>query len=178
MRREIRVAGFGGQGIISIGILIAVAAGKYEGKQVAQTQSYGPEARGGACKTEVVLADEEIDYIKALSPDVLVVMSQPALDRYVADIDPESTVVILDETLIQNIPANLKKIVKVPATMIAEERLGNRVAANVLMLGVVAKIAGIVGYEACRHAVRDNMPARFLERNLQALEAGYSYFSA
>jgi len=119
MRQEIRIAGFGGQGIISMGILLAVAAGKYEGKEVAQTQSYGPEARGGACKTEVVLADGEIDYIKALHPDFLVVMSQPALDKYVSGIDPEGATLVVDETLVQNVPANIKKLVKVPATKIA-----------------------------------------------------------
>jgi 2-oxoglutarate ferredoxin oxidoreductase subunit gamma len=177
MRQELRIAGFGGQGVISMGILLAVAAGKYEGKEVAQTQSYGPEARGGACKTEVVLADEEIDYIKALNPDFLVVMSQPALDRYVNGIDPERATVVIDETLVQNVSATIRKLVKVPATKIAEEQLGNRVVANIVMLGVIARISNLAGYDACRQALIDTMPARTLEKNLQALDAGYHYVS-
>jgi 2-oxoglutarate ferredoxin oxidoreductase subunit gamma len=175
MRQEIRIAGFGGQGIISMGILLAVAAGKYEGKEVAQTQSYGPEARGGACKTEVVLADGEIDYIKALNPDFLVVMSQPALDKYVSGIDPEYATLVVDETLVQQVPASIKKLVKVPATKIAEEQLGNRIVANIVMLGVIAKISSFVGLDACKRALIDNMPARTVEKNLQALDKGYNY---
>lgn len=177
MRQEIRIAGFGGQGIISMGILLAVAAGKYEGKEVAQTQSYGPEARGGACKTEVVLADGEIDYIKALNPDFLIVMSQPALDKYVGGIDPEYATLVVDETLVQNVPASIKNLVKVPATKIAEEQLGNRIVANIVMLGVIAKISSFVGLDACKRALIDNMPARTVEKNLQALDMGYNYVS-
>jgi 2-oxoglutarate ferredoxin oxidoreductase subunit gamma len=175
MRQEIRIAGFGGQGVISMGVLLAVAAGKYEGKQVAQTQSYGPEARGGACKTEVVLADEEIDYIKTLNPDFLVAMSQPALDKHLSGVDPDRALVMIDETLVHNVPAQIKHLVRVPATKIAEEQLGNRVVANIVMLGVIARISNLAGYDACKRALMDTMPARTLAKNLQALDTGYRY---
>jgi len=175
MRQEIRIAGFGGQGVISMGILLAVAAGKYEGKEVAQTQSYGPEARGGACKTEVVLADEEIDYIKTLHPDFLVVMSQPALDKHLSGIDREHALVIVDETLVHNVSPDIRNLIRVPATRIAEEQLGNRVVANIVMLGVIARVANVAGYDSCRRALIDTMPARTLEKNLQALDTGYRY---
>ena len=83
MRNEVIFAGFGGQGVVKAALLLALAAGLHENKEVAQTQSYGPEARGGACRSEVVISDEEIDYIKALNIDSFVVMSQPALDKYI-----------------------------------------------------------------------------------------------
>ena len=110
MRKEILLAGFGGQGIISIGILIACAAGKYGGKHVAQAQSYGPEARGGACKAEVVIDDGEIDYIKTLDPNVFIVMSQLALDQYIGRIDPEKGIVIADSSLVTDIPSNYRNV--------------------------------------------------------------------
>ena len=90
MRKEVKMAGFGGQGIVLMGVILAEAAGYYEDLEVAQTQSYGPEARGGACRAEVVLSDEIIDYTKTLNPDVFIAMSQPALDRYLPEIDSES----------------------------------------------------------------------------------------
>lgn len=175
MRQEIRFAGFGGQGVISMGIAMALAAGKYENKQVAQTQSYGPEARGGACKTEVVISDQEIDYIKAIRPDILVVMSQPALDRYVVDIDPDQSLLIVDDTLIDRVPESIKRVVKVPATQIVEERFGSKVAANVFLLGVLIRLSGVVSYENCKKALLEIMPARTWDVNTAAMDAGYQY---
>ncbi|MHB1651312.1 MAG: 2-oxoacid:acceptor oxidoreductase family protein [Desulfitobacteriaceae bacterium] len=175
MRQEIRLAGFGGQGVISMGIIIANAAGKFEEKEVAQTQSYGPEARGGACKTEVVLSDREIDYIKTLKPDIFVAMSQPALDKYVGDLDGEKSLLIVDSTLVDSIPSHLKSVYKVPATKIAEEELGLRVVANVFMLGALVRISGLVTYDSCQKALTENMPVRTLDENLSAFQAGYQY---
>lgn len=175
MRQELRIAGFGGQGVISMGILIATAVGKYEGKEVAQTQSYGPEARGGACKTEVVISEEEIDYIKALQPDVLVAMSQPALDKYVVDIDAQKCLVIVDNTIVDNVPATIRRVVRIPATKMAEEQIGDRVVANVLMLGAVTQLSNFLSYETARQAIADNMSPKTLEKNLKAFEIGYQY---
>lgn len=178
MRQEIRLAGFGGQGIISLGIILAVAAGKFESMQVAQTQSYGPEARGGACKAEVVISDTEIDYIKALRPNVMMVMSQPALDKYVVDIDPVTTVVLVDSTLVERVPAELKHVVRVPATRIAETQLKSRLAANIIMLGAMVKTIGYIPPEACRKAMTENLPAKVLAANLTAFDIGYQYSEA
>jgi 2-oxoglutarate ferredoxin oxidoreductase subunit gamma len=175
MRQEIRLAGFGGQGIISLGIIIASAAGKFEGKQVAQTQSYGPEARGGACKTEVVISDLEIDYIKALNPNVLLVMSQPSLDKYVADIDPEKALLIFDSTLVEKVPENIKHRAGLPATQMADEQFKTRLTANIIMFGALAKISGLLTYDACRKAMAENLPEKVLEKNLAAFDAGYGY---
>ena len=99
MRTEVRMAGFGGQGVIKAAILLTEAAGIYQGLHVAQTQSYGPEARGGACRSEVVVSDEPIDYIKAVNLDYFLVMSQPAFDKYSPDLDPSHSVVLADSTL-------------------------------------------------------------------------------
>jgi 2-oxoglutarate ferredoxin oxidoreductase subunit gamma len=161
MRKEIQLAGFGGQGVISIGIFIASAAGKFQGMEVAQTQSYGPEARGGACKAEVVISDVEIDYIKALQPNVFLAMSQPALDKYVGKVNPEECVLIIDETLIDKVPENMKNVYRIPATKLAEEKLGMRVVANVIMFGALTKISGIDSQESGRNALKDNIPPNF-----------------
>jgi 2-oxoglutarate ferredoxin oxidoreductase subunit gamma len=153
MRNEVIFAGFGGQGVVKAALLLAQAAGLHENKEVAQTQSYGPEARGGACRSEVIISDEEIDYIKALKIDSFVVMSQPALDKYVEKVDPEKTIIIADTTLIGNVPRQLKKVFAVEATRIAEEELGHSLFANIALDG--------------------NVPAKTLDKNRSALKRGY-----
>ena len=178
MRQEVLLAGFGGQGIISTAILIASAIGKYEGKYVAQAQSYGPEARGGACKSEVVIDEEEIDYIKTLNPDIFIVMSQPALDKYISRIDPEHGVIIADSSLIKSIPEQYKNVYMVPVTDIAEQKLGARIVANVVILGCFARISGYVKPENCEKAIVDNMAAKFHELNKNAFHEGYDYVDA
>ena len=177
MRQEIRLAGFGGQGIISLGIIVASAAGKFAGLEVAQTQSYGPEARGGACKTEVVISDEEIDYIKALQPNVLLVMSQPALDKYISDIDPEKTIVIVDSTLVDNIPEQLKIVYRIPATEMAERELENRLTANIIMFGAMVKLSNLLSQDACLQSMKAIMPASALEKNISAFNMGLEFAS-
>ncbi len=178
MRKEIRLAGFGGQGIISLGILIAAAAGKFAGQQVAQTQSYGPEARGGACKTEVVISDVEIDYIKAMNPDILLVMSQPALDKHIADIDSKNTMVVIDSTLVKNVPEQLKRVFQIPATQMAEDEQKNRMSANLIMLGAMVKLSGLLTYEACQQSINANFPAQTFEKNIAAFDSGYKFASS
>lgn len=175
MRQEIRLAGFGGQGVISMGILLAIAAGKYEGKEVAQTQSYGPEARGGACKTEVVISDGEIDYIKAVKPDIFVAMSQPALDKYIKDIDFEKSLLIIDSTLVASVPCDVKNVKSVPATKLAEEDLQSNVVANVIMLGAFIKLSGLIPVQSCLKAIEDSMPPNMVDLNVRAFNTGFEY---
>ena len=148
MRNEIKFAGFGGQGVVKSAIILSLASGLYEGKEVAQTQSYGPEARGGACRSEVVISDEQIDYIKPLQVDSFVVMSQPAMDQYVKEIDQQEPVVIADTTLVRAIPKKLKKVYHLEATRIAEQEFGNAIYANIIMLGALSSITGLVALEA------------------------------
>ena len=173
MLKEIRIAGFGGQGGITIGVLLAKALGQFGDAAVAQTQSYGPEARGGACKTDVVLSDMEIDYIKPLALNCMAVMSQPALDSYAASL-PDASLLVVDETLVETLPARFTNVHKLPATALAEEKLGMRVAANVVMFGALAKVTGWVTVEACKKALADTFPAKILEKNNSAFDLGYA----
>lgn len=173
MRNEIMFAGFGGQGIVKAALLVTQAAGLYEDKQVAHTQSYGPEARGGACKSEVVLSDDEIAYIKTSELDALVVMSQPALDKYQDRVLPDRTVVIYDSTLIKEIASNFKQTIGVAATRMAEEELGRSLFANIIMIGALAGATGIVSLDSLSRALEGNVPAKTLEKNRQALKRGF-----
>jgi len=174
VRREVRIAGFGGQGVILSGLILAVAAGIHEGKEVAQTQSYGPESRGGACRAEVVISDEEIDYIKPMDPDVLVAMSQPALDRYIGDIDRDRAAVLVDSSLVTRIPEGIAHLYRLGMTDIAEFRLGNKIVANMVMLGALSAVTGLVSFEALEEAVRGTVPKKTVELNLSALREGYA----
>ncbi len=173
MRNEILFAGFGGQGVVKAALLVTHAAGLYEEKEVAQTQSYGPEARGGACRSEVIISDSAIDYVKALDIDSFVVMSQPALDKYVEGVDPEKTYVIVDATLIDTIPDNLKRVYHVEATKIAEEEFGKSLFANIIMLGALAAITGLIELASLEKSLEGNVPSKTLETNRKALARGY-----
>ena len=175
MRREVKMAGFGGQGIVLMGVILAEAAGYYENLEIAQTQSYGPEARGGACRAEVVLSDETIDYTKPLRPEVFIAMSQPALDRYLQEIDPDYAQVFIDETLVTTVPEQVKHLHRVPSTRLAEERCGNRMVANIIMLGVVAKRTGIISIDALRATLKERLSPKLREINLKALESALGY---
>jgi 2-oxoglutarate ferredoxin oxidoreductase subunit gamma len=173
MRKEARIAGFGGQGVILSGLILSVAAGIHEGKEVAQSQSYGPESRGGACRAEVVISDEQIDYIKPMDPDVLVAMSQPALDRYIDEMDKERAAVLVDSSLVSKLPEGVAHLYPLPMTDIAEFRLGRKIVANMVMLGALSAITGMVSYDALEEAVKGTVPPKTVELNLKALKEGY-----
>lgn len=175
MRKEVKMAGFGGQGIVLMGVILAEAAGYYEDLEIAQTQSYGPEARGGACRAEVVLSNEIIDYTKTLNPDIFIAMSQPALDRYLSEIDPNHAQVFVDETLVTKVPEEVKHLYGVPATRLAEEKCGNRMVANIIMLGVVAKKTGLISIESLRSTIQERLSSKLREINLNALETALGY---
>jgi len=174
VRIEIKFAGFGGQGIIKSGIITAMAACIYSGKNAVQTQSYGPESRGGACKSEVVISDEEIDFPKAVEPDILIVMSQHAYNEYAEDVKPGGTL-ILDPDLIPN-EKDLKntEVFRVPATKIAEE-LGRKIVANIVMLGAFTAITGMLDKNAMKESTKTNVPRGTEELNIKAFEKGYDF---
>ncbi|MEM3702800.1 MAG: 2-oxoacid:ferredoxin oxidoreductase subunit gamma [Candidatus Bathyarchaeia archaeon] len=174
MRVEIRFAGFGGQGIIKSGIMVAAAACIYSGKHAVQTQSYGPESRGGACKSEVVVADGEIDFPKVTEPDILVAMSQHAYNEYAESVK-KGGIIILDPDMIPNEKkVEGVKVFRVPATKMAEE-LGRKIVANVVMLGAFSAITKIVDKEAIKQSIKANVPKGTEELNLTAFEKGYKY---
>jgi 2-oxoglutarate ferredoxin oxidoreductase subunit gamma len=174
MQTEITFAGFGGQGIIKAGVIVAMAASIYCGKNAVQTQSYGPESRGGACKSDVIISDVEIDFPKVDEPDVLVVMSQQAYSEYVEKVK-KGGIIILDPDLV---PEEKKleevKVFRVPATKMAEE-LGMKIVGNVIMLGAFAAITKIMKKEALAKAIKANVPKGMEELNLKAFNNGYAY---
>jgi 2-oxoglutarate ferredoxin oxidoreductase subunit gamma len=174
MRVEVRFAGFGGQGIIKSGIIVAAAACIHGGKNAVQTQSYGPESRGGACKSEVVISEEEIDFPKVVEPDVLVVMSQHAYNEYAEDVKSGGTV-IMDQDMIPH-EKDLKnaRVFRVPATKIAEE-LGRRIVANIVMIGAFVAITGLLEENAVKESVKENIPKGTEELNFSAFEKGFEY---
>ncbi|MEM3666908.1 MAG: 2-oxoacid:ferredoxin oxidoreductase subunit gamma [Candidatus Bathyarchaeia archaeon] len=174
MRVEIRFAGFGGQGIIKSGIITAAAACIYAGKNAVQTQSYGPESRGGACKSEVVISEDEIDFPKVVEPDILVVMSQHAYNEYAEDVKSGGTVIIDSEMVPHEKELKNVKVFRIPATKIAEE-LGRKIVANIIMLGAFTAITNLLDKEAFREAIRANVPRGTEELNLAAFERGYEY---
>jgi 2-oxoglutarate ferredoxin oxidoreductase subunit gamma len=168
-RYEIRLSGSGGQGVIIAGIILAEAAGIYDGKRVCQTQSYGPEARGGASKAEVVISDEEIDYPKAIKPDVLLAMNQKACDAFLFDLKPNG-VLIVDSTFVKQLPTT--KAIALPFSQIARVRLGKEMAANIVALGALAQLTGAVSLKGLEAAVLSRVPRGTEELNKKALEAG------
>ncbi len=174
MRIEIRFAGFGGQGIIKSGIIVAAAACIYSGKNAVQTQSYGPESRGGACKSEVVISEAEIDFPKVVEPDILVVMSQHAYNEYAEDVKPDGTI-ILDPDMIPH-EKDLKnaKVFRIPATKIAEE-LGRKIVANIVMIGAFVAITNVLDENAVKESIKVNVPKGTEELNLTAFEKGCEY---
>jgi len=174
MRVEIRFAGFGGQGIIKSGIIVAAAACIHSGKNAVQTQSYGPESRGGACKSEVVISEEEIDFPKVVEPDILVVMSQHAYNEYAENVKP-SGIIIMDSDMIPH-EKDLKnvKVFRIPATKIAEE-LGRKIVANIVMLGAFVSITHILDESAVKESIKANIPKSTEELNLTAFEKGYEH---
>jgi 2-oxoglutarate ferredoxin oxidoreductase subunit gamma len=174
MRVEIRFAGFGGQGIIKSGIITAAAASIHAGKNAVQTQSYGPESRGGACKSEVVISEEEIDFPKVVEPDILVLMSQHAYIDYVDDIKAGGTVILDPDMIPREKDSKNVKVFHVPATKIAEG-LGRKIVANIVMLGAFVAITGVLDENAVREAVKDNIPRGTEELNLAAFQKGYEY---
>ena len=171
-RTEVKVTGLGGQGVVLAGIIIARAASLYDGKNATQTQSYGPEARGGAARSEVVISDEPIDYPKVEQADILVAMSQEALDRHLGTLR-EGGVLLVDEDLVREIPEGKKAVLyRVPATRVASEELGRRIVANMVMLGATAGVTSIVSEEALKAAVGESVPRGTEDLNIAALEKG------
>lgn len=170
-RTEIRLAGEGGQGMILAGIILAEAAAIYDNKNAVQSQSYGPEARGGASKAEVIIAAGEIDYPEVLVADVLVAMSQEACDKYASNLKPDG-LLIVDEEKVGRVPVT--SAVKAPITRLAVEATGKPITANVVALGVLVGMTGVVSREAIEKAVAARAPKGTEELNMAALAAGFA----
>jgi 2-oxoglutarate ferredoxin oxidoreductase subunit gamma len=168
-RYEIRLGGSGGQGIILMGIILAEAIGIYDGKYVAQTQSYGPEARGGSSKSEVIVSEQEIDYPKAITPDLLLAMNQKSCDDFYPDLKPEG-ILIVDSTFVTQLP--IAKAFQIPFTRIAREKFKREVVANIIALGALTQLSPIVSPKAMEAAVLARVPKGTEKLNRDALKAG------
>jgi 2-oxoglutarate ferredoxin oxidoreductase subunit gamma len=174
-RFEIRIAGFGGQGVVTIGKILGTAFSVYGGWNSVNTQSYGPESRGGACRSELVVANGDINYPYVRKADVLVALSQVALDTYVADIK-DNAVLIVDPQAVTRVPETGQfQLVQVPTVEIAHET-GDIKCQNTVALGALyALIADMIGEAALLQAIAANVPPATLGLNRAAFEHGQHY---
>jgi 2-oxoglutarate ferredoxin oxidoreductase subunit gamma len=169
-RTEIRLAGEGGQGMILAGIILAEAAAIYDGQNAVQSQSYGPEARGGASRSEVIISQDEIDYPEVIVPNVLVALSQMAYDKYAANLTPNG-LLIVDEDRVKNVKE--PRAIKIPVSRLAVEVTGKPITANTVALGILVGLTGVVSRPAIQQAVSRHAPPGTAEMNANALQAGF-----
>lgn len=171
-RIELRFSGSGGQGLILAGIILADAAAIYENKNAVQTQSYGPEARGGSSKSEVIISSNPIDYPKATKVDYMVALTQKAFDKYRHDVK-DTGIIIADKDLTINLSDVKGKVYAVDMIKSAREELGKLLGLNVIALGVLVEISKIVSRESIEKALLKRVPKGFEDYNKKALEIGF-----
>ena len=170
MRKQLRFSGSGGQGVITAAIIFAEAA-VAEGKEAVQSQSYGPEARGGASKAEVIIDDEPIYHPHVEVPDIVLAMTQKAADKYYKDLNPDG-LLVLDEELVPEPPA-FPHIVRVPITKLAIEEIGKPLFANIVALGAITHLTGLVSFDQVKTSVSHRVPPHTVEQNMKALQVGW-----
>ncbi len=173
-RREIKVGGFGGQGIILSGYIIGRAVSLYDKKNSALTQAYGPEARGGACSADLVVADDEIHNPFFKQADIMMLMSQESFTRFIPNLRKDG-LALIDKDLVN--PKDLAKhaeLYSIPATKMAED-LGKRIIANIVMLGFFTSMADVVSKKAMEEAIKSSVPKGTEELNLKAFRSGYDF---
>jgi len=171
---EIRVAGFGGQGVILSAIVLGKACSIHEGKFATMTQNFGPEARGGACSAQLILSDSPVLYPYVTQPDIMVVMSQEAYVKFGAELKDGGMLIIERDLVRVTDEPRQQRIYSVPATRIAEE-LGKRMVLNIVMVGFFTAVTRLLDPEAVRKAIADSVPSNFRELNLKAFDKGYEY---
>jgi len=171
-RHEVRLTGFGGQGIMLAGYIIGQAAAIYGKKHVTHIRDYGPEARGGSCRADVVISDKPVLYPYITAPSILVAMSQQAYDKY-RPRNRENSLILIDEDLVKHREKRKDQLWSIPAQRIAEE-LGRVAVANIVMLGFLTAIAKIVSVDAMKRSVLDSVPKGTEELNTKAFECGYA----
>ena len=176
MLKEIRIAGFGGQGVILAAAVIGKATAIFEGGHATMTQSFGPEARGGSSSAQVILSDEPILYPYITQPDILVVMSQEAYTRFAPELKPGG-ILITEQDLVRvdQFPAGVRAF-GVPATRLAEE-LGRKVVLNIVMVGFYTAITNLADPDSLRKAVADSVPPAMQKLNLDAFDRGFAFGS-
>ena len=171
---EIRIAGFGGQGVILAATIIGKAASIFQGEHATMTQNFGPESRGGACSAQVILSDEPILYPYVARPDILVAMSHEAYSRFIPELK-EDGLLLVEQDLVQvaNLPPGVR-VHGVPATRLAEE-LGRKMVLNMVMVGFFAAVTQLLDPQALRRAVEDSVPPAFRDLNRRAFDKGFEF---
>ncbi len=170
-RYEARLSGSGGQGLILAGKILAEAAAIYENKNATQSQSYGPEARGGASRSEVIIADGDIDFPKATRLDLLLSLTQEACDKYVCDLKDDG-LLIVDSKYVKQIPEGAFRVIATPIAEVAENEVGRAVTANMVALGIIVGATKVVSAESAEKAISARVPRGSEELNLKAFRLG------
>ena len=173
-RWEIRFCGTGGQGLLLSGIILAEGA-MMDGRHVSQTQSYGPEARGGASKSDVIIDAEEIDFPKILTPDIILAMSQDACFKYAPSLK-KGGILIIDESNVKKFPPVSGEVYSYPITDLARREIGKEITANIVALGIITSFLTGLRRESIRAAVSKRVPLKTIELNLKAFDLGLRQF--
>jgi len=174
-RTEVKIGGFGGQGVILSGYIIGRAASIYDNKHATMIQAFGPEARGSACSSAIIVDTEAIAYPYITKPEIMIVMSQEAYTKFTPELS-SGGILITEEELVN--PINIRKDIKhfsIPATRIAEE-LGKKMVLNIVMMGFMTAVTGLITKDAMQKAVEVSVPKGTQELNLSAFEKGYNYY--
>lgn len=174
-KTDIKIGGFGGQGVILTGYIIGKAASIFDKKNATMTQAFGPEARGSACSAQVIVSEDIIRFPYVKQPDIMVIMSQEAFTKFSPQINKKSGMILIEEELVD--PAGLPetvKLFKIPATRIAEE-LGRKVVLNMVMAGFFTAVTGLISKDAMRKAVETSVPRGTEDLNLRAFDRGYEW---
>ncbi len=171
---DVKFSGFGGQGIIKSGMIIGKAASLFDNQHATMTQSFGPEARGSACSASLVIQETPVLYPYIVAPEVLVCLSQEAYEKFGPELAPGGTMLIDTDLVELDDRAKGINLFAVPATKVAEE-MGNRIFANVVMVGFFTAVTQVVPAEAVKQALPGLIPERFLDKNIEAFDRGYKY---
>lgn len=170
-RFEIRLSGYGGQGLVLAGVILAEAAAIHENMYAVQSQSYGPEARGGASKSEVIIGTEPISYPKAVNPDLLLALNQEAFNKYVGSVKAGG-LIIVDSEFVEDPGSGHCRLVRLPITELARTKIGREMVINIVCLGIIQEITQIVSLESLKNAVLKRVPKGTEDLNSRALQAG------
>jgi len=170
-RYELRLSGAGGQGLLLAGKIIAEAAAIYDGKIATQAQSYGPEARGGACKCDVVISDGEIEYPAASNLDLLLGFTQESIDAYAKDVK-SGGVILVDSGSVGSVPPGDYRVIELPIVEAARDQIGRAIAANLVAVGIIAGLIKVVSVSAIESAIRARVPRGTEDFNLRAFRVG------
>ena len=172
-RYTVRIAGFGGQGVVLSGLIVGKAASLYDGKSAAFTQSYGPEARGGACRANVVIEKGKVRYPLVKQADALIALSKAGYERYGHEVGPDAFVFV-DSDLVKEAPIDNKRVFGIPATRLAES-MGQKIVANIIMLGFFAGVTQSISKKAMLESIKTSVKEAFVEINVTAVEKGDSH---